>query len=737
MTKAKAFLLLTFPLTTAGCWLPGLKEPVARFPTKVYGASFALRPGRRLERGELVDRLRRLRYEPGGAASRAGRYRAEGDVFEVFLRGFAHPLRGESPQLVRVLLEGGLVKELVGPGEAPLAEARLEPELLYEISGPQRVRREPSEFGQLPRHLLDAIVAVEDRRFYRHYGVDLRGLLRAAWRDVKAGKLVEGGSTITQQLARNLYLHPRRTFTRKAREMLIAVVLETRYSKDEILQLYLDQVYFGQDGPVSVCGIQAAARFFFDKTPEKLSLGESALIAGLLASPYRFNPFRDPDRALARRRIVLETMRGQGFITESEERRARIEPLRITKSGHRPGRAADFFVAAVQEELETRYPSDALITYGLTIHTTLDPRLQERAQRAVSKARYEAALVALEPRTGAVLALIGGKDFAASPFNRAVSALRQPGSAFKPFVYGAALRGGPGGAPRWTAASLVPDAATSYQAEGSTWTPRNFDGLYRGTTTVRQAVARSLNAPAVHVAATLGVRRVIEYARELGIRSELRPNLGLALGDSEVSLLELTGAYAPFANGGLKVEPFTVEAVVSREGEVLEYRKPEGVPVLSAEEAWLMTDLMREGVRSGTARSLDRWGLAGAAAGKTGTTNGGKDAWFVGYVPGLIAGTWTGQDRPTRSGMTGASHALPIWADFVSSVAEFPKDAPDPWPVPETVVAMTVDPASGERARSGCPDRFGEFFLAGTEPKADCTLHAGGVVGWFKRFFRK
>ncbi|MBI4423630.1 MAG: PBP1A family penicillin-binding protein [Elusimicrobia bacterium] len=724
------------PLATAAllaaCGLPGVEAPVTRFPTKVLGAPFTLRPGQRLEASQLVERLRRLGYAPAGSAARPGTFRAEGASVELHLRGFRHPLGGGEPLRVSALFESGAIADLAGSEGAPVAQARLEPELLYEISGPQRVRREPSTFDTLPKHLLDAVVAMEDRRFYRHYGVDLRGLARAAWRDVRARKLVEGGSTITQQLARNLYLSHRRSFGRKLREMGLALLLELKHSKEDILRLYLDQVYFGQDGPVSVCGVQAAARFFFDKPPERLTLGESALLVGLLASPNRFNPFRYPDGALARRRAVLASMRQQGYITPEQERRARLEPLRVTRTGHQPGRPADFFVAMVQEELERRYPGETLITAGLTIHTTLDPWLQDRAQKAVARARAQAALVALEPETGAVRALVGGKDFLSSPFNRAASARRQPGSAFKPFVYGAALRGAEAGSPRWTAGSLVPDQAVTYRTEGSSWTPRNYDGVYRGSSTLRRALALSLNAPAVHVAQSLGTRRILDYARSLGVQSGLVTHLGLALGGGEVSLLELTGAYAPFANGGLRVDPYTVDAVVGPEGDVLEYRQPEGVRVLAPEEAWLMTDLLREAVRSGTARALARWGLDAVAAGKTGTTDGGKDAWFVGYVPGLACGVWSGHDRPRRTAMTGASDALPVWAEFIASAGPWPKDV-EAWPKPSSIVSVDIDPASGALARAGCPVQVAEHYLPGTEPKEGCPLHAAGVVGWLKK----
>ena len=733
----KRYFLLPL-LFLSACDAPRLEAPAPRYPTKLFGAPFSLRPGQRLDASELVERLGRLQYMATGLPSSPGTYRKDLNSVEIYFRGFSRPIYGAGPARVTAVFEEGILRALKDSSGADLPDARLEPELIYEFTGPERVRREPSRFERLPRHLLDAVVAVEDRRFYRHWGVDLRGTLRAAWRDLRARKVLEGGSTITQQLARSLYLSPKRTFWRKLRETGLAVLLEARYSKDDILRLYLDQVYFGQDGPVSICGVQAAARFFFDKPPEQLSLGESALRVALLASPYQFNPFRDPDRALGRRRVVLALMREQGFITPSQEQAARLEPVRVSRVAHQPTRPADFFVASVQEELERRYPGQALVTYGMSIYTTLDPWLQERAQRAVSRAKFEAALVALDPATGAVRALVGGKDYAAHPFNRATAARRQPGSAFKPFVYGAALRAaGPQGR-RWTPATFIPDKPERYPADGRSWTPRNYDGLYRGMTTVRQALALSLNAPTVHIASELGTRRIIDYARALGIKSDLRSDLGVALGSSELSLFELTAAYTPFADEGLKAEPYSIEGVVGADGDVLEYRVPRPpAAVISPEEAWLVTELLRGVVRGGTARTLSRWGLENVAAGKTGTTNDGKDAWFVGYVPGLVCGVWTGQDIPTRSSMTGASHALPIWADFISAAAAGAREWQDPWPKPAGVVEATLDPVSGLLAVAGCPTRVTEYFLPDTAPTKSCPLHSSGVVGWLKRFFKR
>lgn len=716
----------------SGDWASG------RYPTRIYGAPLRLRAGDPMSAGELVERLARLRYQPvSSLPEKPGEYRRRDGVFEVRLRAFSHPFVAATPVLAEIEAADGRVSSARLSGGAPLVEAVLEPELIYEISGERRIRREPLAYHEIPRHMIDALVAVEDRRFFRHNGLDFRGIGRAFVRDVRAGRFAEGASTLTQQLARNLFLSPKRTVWRKLQEALIALYIEARFSKKEILRMYLETVYFGQDGPVSIMGLVSASRHFFDKKPSELTLGESSLLAGMLQSPYQYNPFRNPDRALERRSVVLAAMKREGYITENQRTRALLETLRVTRSGQRPPRPADYFVAYVQRQLLERYGERTLFTRGLTIHTTLDPWLQELAQQAVKRARHQAALVALDPSNGAVRALVGGNDYLLSPFDRATQARRQPGSAFKPFVYGAALRAeGPSGR-RWTAASLLSDSARRFRIEGGVWIPKNYDGRYRGTVPLRDALSLSLNAATVNLLSELGPEKVIDYARTLGVESPLRPELGLALGAQEVSLIELTGAYCAFANGGRRTLPYAVDAALDAAGDVVEYRSNERRTALEAGEAYLMTSLLREAVRTGTARSLKEWGLDDRAAGKTGTTDDGKDAWFIGYTPRLAAGVWTGTDLPTGLGISGASAAVPVWADFMAAASPRPPKGVEPWPMPADVSELQVDPSSGMKARSGCPQKRREVFLAGTEPPAECPLHEGGVVGWFKSLFER
>ncbi|MFA5140827.1 MAG: PBP1A family penicillin-binding protein [Elusimicrobiota bacterium] len=705
------------------------------FTSRIFASPTRLRPGSPLAARELEERLARLDYTLSTRRPTApGEFQEEGALFHVCPRAFTHPYVRPTAGCASIDMRDGAVRSLrLLSSGTPLLELVLEPELIYEISGSQSISRHPLRPSDIPEAMRHAIVAIEDRRFYRHHGVDIRAVARAAWRNLRRGRLAEGGSTLTQQLARTLFLSTRRTLGRKLQEAVLAFYIDARFSKDEILRMYLENVYFGRKGPVSLLGLGAAARHFFDKSPEGLTAGECALLAGIVAAPNRFNPFRHPDEALERRRLVLSAMREQGMLTPEAELAARREVLRLSAAGQVGPKEADYFSAHVLRKMEDDHEGEDLWDRGLIVHTTLDPWWQAQARRAVGKSRPQAALVALDPKTGAVRALVGGTDFGLSPFDRATQARRQCGSAFKPFVYGAALQA-KGGA--WTLASLLSDATRSYAIEGGTWSPENYDRTYRGPVPLRTAFAFSLNAATVDLAGQVGPAAIVDYARRLGIRSPLRPELGLALGVFEVGLLELAGAYCPFANSGFRVEPYAVEMALDMDGRVIEFHPHEPRPVLSPGEAYLMTSLLREAVLSGTAQDLKRWGLAGIAAGKTGTTDGGKDAWFVGYTPSVLAGVWTGSDLPSGLGLTGAGTALPIWADFVAALGH-PQDTTNPWPRPEEVVAVRVDPLTGLLAHAGCPRDRMELFLAGTEPTSRCELHSGGITGWFRRVFKK
>ncbi len=693
-----------------------------------WSAPYAVRDGAPSDAERLLQRLERLGYRKTASAPGKGEYAWEPPRLSAHLRGHRVPGSAQDEGLYVLERRGDETWRIADGLGRPVAEVRLEPELATELSGSRRVRRDPAAWEQIPEHLRKAVVAAEDKRFWSHHGVDPRAILRATLANLR-GRSLQGASTITQQLSKNLFLSPRRTFTRKASEAALAFYLELRLPKERILTLYLNHIYLGQDGSSSVAGVRAASRFYFAKDVADLSLPEAALLAGVIRSPGRYDPFRDPAAARGRRDQVLRRMREDGLISERELEEALAAPVATVKTlGEEEEADHAYFTAEVVRRLLPRYSGEALYQHGLSIYTTMDPVLQSAAQRVLRAARHQAALVALDPRTGDVLALSGGKDFKESQFNRATQAQRQPGSTFKPFVYAAALETG------LTPATILLDRAKTYAGDGRDWSPQNYDG-YHGTATLRQGLALSLNAATLDLATRVSVARAAEIAERAGITSPIRRDLGLALGASEVNLLELVAAYAPFAAGGMAATPRLVVAVVDAEGVVLEAPPPESRAVLDPAVASLMTSLLESVVKEGTARSLPLYGVRFPVAGKTGTTNDGRDAWFVGYTTSLLAGVWAGDDANRALKLAGSKDALPLWAAFIKEAsadrpaAEFPRY--------EGLLALRVCGESGMIALSGCPVKRDELFIPGTEPQRECSLHRGGLKGWWDRLFSR
>jgi 1A family penicillin-binding protein len=547
---------------------------------------------------------------------------------------------------------------------------------------------------QIPPALRNAIIAVEDSRFYSHFGVDVRGIVRAAYANFRHGRVVEGGSTITQQLAKVLFLTPDRSFSRKVKEALLALELEKRYSKDRLLELYLNQIYMGH----GAYGVEAAARMYFGKSVQDLTLPEAAMLAALPRSPGNYSPFERPELAQRRRAIVVGRLLEQGYISETEAKTANRAPLGLVPSERRRG-SGQYFLEYLQQSLEAKYGSDVLYKSGLAIYTTLDTGLQRAAEQALrdgiqalvarQRARAargsghaapgapEGAVVVIEAATGYVKALIGGADFARTEFNRALHAHRQPGSAFKPFVYLAALEAGR------LPTEILDDSPIRYVTAGKVWTPENYDGKFRGPVTIQQALEESINVPTIRLLEQLGVNPVIEAARRAGIQSPLPRDLTLALGSGDVTLLELTAAYGTFANQGVYMEPLMVRYVTDAQGRLVEENIPQGREAISPAIALGLTQMLRGVVERGTAvtaRVLER-----PLAGKTGTTNDFSNAWFVGYTPSLVAGVWVGHDRPRSLGPeeTGARAALPIWVTLMrQALRDRPVEDFPPGPAP-------------------------------------------------------
>jgi penicillin-binding protein 1B len=713
---------------------------------RIYAAPRRLRVGQPLSGSSLVRTLSRLGYRRSSDVHTAlapGEFRAEGQTVEIAQRPSPAP-GAERPRRVRVTLRGSRVLELGDSEAGPLARLELEPEMLAVIGGKGPVLGADAEVS--PAACRAAVLAAEDRNFFRHPGVDPLAVARALVADIRAGSARQGGSTLTQQLVKNAFLSPHRTLWRKLEEALLALLLDVHASKEEIFARYLSSVYLGTDGGLPVHGFAQAATVYFAKPLAELGPAECALLAGIIRSPNSLSPRRHPEAAVARRDQVLAAMVKERRLDPALAQQAAGEPLVLAPPTVRPV-AALYIAAEVARELPGIVAAEIAEAPGLTVFTSIDAddqRAAERATRrglaALERRRHrreplQAALVALDPDTGRIRAMVGGRDYRSSPLDRAVHAHRQPGSAFKPFVYLAALDPARRGAaaPR-TVVSPVEDKPLSVRFGGSVWRPVNYDGTFAGTIPLEEAIAESRNAATVRLALDVGIDAVARAAADTGIGSPLPRVPALALGTAETSVLELTAAYGVFASGGLRRPPALVVAITSRTGELLYAAPTAEERVLDPAVAYLVTHLLRGVVDTGTGRPARAAGLTGAAAGKTGTTDDTRDAWFIGYTPNIVAGVWVGLDSGGPTGLTGAQGALPIWTDFVRTVAG--PDAPREFPVPGGIVWRDVDPTSGGLATSGCPDVRREPFLTGTEPHEPCGLHrpvwtalGDGIVG--------
>jgi penicillin-binding protein 1B len=705
-------------------------------PSRIQSGEFLLYPGLDVERAGLEERLDRRGYRESADGAEGGDLRRIESGLEIALRPGA---RGrDRTRRVRLDLRGTTIERIVDleSGEEVAAVA-LEPEELTGIyEGEWKERRVVRVLDVAPV-LIRAILATEDRRFFEHEGVDWIGISRAAWTNLRSGEVRQGGSTLTQQLMKNFFLTTDRTFARKLQELAMAVVAERRYSKMQILENYLNEVYLGQQGARGIFGVAEAAHFYFGKDPRDLDVGEAAFLAGILRAPNLYSPSRSPERARARRDTVLRLLRDAGEIDDAAYEQFRARPLGVVS---RPERTheAPYFVDHVKQELADRFPSGLLTTEGLEIATTLDPWMQDLADRAVRSGlqsleeeyprlreapggeRLQAALVAIAPRNGEIKAMVGGRSYAESQFNRVTNARRQPGSTFKPIVYLAGLTS-PEPERHITPATLLKDVPFTWVYDGSRrWSPRNYGDDYRGEVTVRTAVEESLNAAAAHVARAVGLPAIAELAHEMGVQSALPEVPALSLGSSELTLLEITSVYAVLASGGIRVDPIGVTRVTARDGEVIVGDTPPMRQVVSADAAYVMTHLLQGVLDHGTARGAREAGFGRPAAGKTGTTNDFRDAWFVGYTPDLVAGVWVGFDREGELNLSGARAALPIWTEFMKAATAWEPERP--FRVPPGVVLVSIDRRSGEPAMLAgaqvipSEDVVEEAFLAGDEP---------------------
>lgn len=592
----------------------------------------------------------------------------------------------------------------------------------------------PLRLDMLPPHVPNAFVAAEDVRFRKHLGIDPIGITRALIGNVRAGGITAGGSTINQQIIKGRFLTQERTWRRKFVEAFLAIVLDARLSKDDILELYLNDVYLGHHRGSPVLGVDEAARLYFGKTPARLRVDEAALLASIVRAPNRDNPRKRPDLVRARRDAILRIMEERGWITEAQMREATSRGVAFT-GGSLPDTPYPYYLRALRSDIVKEIGVRPIIEGGLRIVTEMDVEAQAAAERAAARvpielgARYpwvreqsrkeplQTALLSVDPRTGGIRALVGGSNYAQSAFDRTLNMRRQPGSAFKTFAYAAAIA-----SKTATTASLLVDSPVKIRLQGDeVWEPQNYDEQFRGRVTLREAFEKSLNVPTVRLTQLVGLQRVVRTAKQFGFEEEFQPVPALPLGVTEVSMRELTAAYTAFPNLGVRVEPYLLTSVTDRRGETLFQHRRKEARVIDAASAYVMHSLLRGVVRRGTASRLKRYGL-GYAAGKTGTTNDYRDAWFVGYTPDMVTSVWVGFDHGAPLRLSSAEAALPVWGTYMRSIPHARAELK----APAGVTFRNIDPETGMVWADGCPGPEQEVFLDGTAPTRTCPR---GMIG--------
>src|SRR5882757_8207171 len=694
----------------------------AALTSAIYSAPHPIRAGDDVERSALLDRLAQLGYSQVPSANTPGEYTKAPRAIAIYLRPFKVGAKDYPAEMIRVSLDKERISGVADSFGVKKSEAMLEPEVIGRLLPGAPAERVEVQIGQLQPYLVKGLLANEDRFFYYHPGIDPIRIVEAAISDFRSHRLAQGASTITQQLARTFMERRERTFSRKFRELAVATVIEIRLRKNEILERYINDVPMGAYEGTPIEGMPQAARYFFNKDLSKATPAEAATLIGMIQAPTLYDPRRHPENCRKRRDIVLSVMKNAGVIDDATFTAAVATPIQITKP---PGlRRAPYFTDYVTAFVN-RIPGFNGHLEGLKVYTTLDTELQSEAvdavteniakleknhkhlRRAKADGRLQTSLVALDAETGAIRALIGGRDYSESQFNRAVSAERQPGSAFKPIVYLAALD--PDRAPfspPLTLASILPDEPMTYNG----WTPANYEKTYQPQVTVVQALYESLNVPTAYVGNELGPATIVKTAHEMGIHEDLQAYLPISIGADETTLLELTSAYQVFATEGEQAPPYAVEAVVDAKGHQIYQHEEVSNRIIRPAVAYLITGALKAVLQYGTGASAGRLGIDFPAAGKTGTTQDYKDAYFIGYTPAIVCGVWVGFDAPESLGLTGAQAALPAWVQFMQDAA--PAD-PEDFPEPSGITMANIDPESGGLATPSCPKQIPLPFLIG------------------------
>jgi penicillin-binding protein 1B len=736
------------------------KNPVFSNSARIYAAPPVVRVGEKADLKEIVADLRRAGYTDRDGQSDMGSYRLLNAGIEIK----PGPDSYHAPEVATIRLRDGQVDSISGTAGS-LAAYELEPEMVTSLfDAEQRSKRQLVRYDEIPKVLVNAVLAIEDRRFFQHGGVNFMRLAEAAWVDLVHGRHQQGGSTITMQISRAFFITPEKsghyekTVKRKLIEMLIAIELEQKFNKEQIFEFYANRVDLGQRGSFAISGFAEASRSYFNKDIREISLPEAALIAGLIQAPSYLSPYRHPERALNRRNLVLDSMVETGAISPDQARKAKATPLKLAPPNVEAS-DAPYFVDLVRDTLISKFNERDVNDQSYRIYTTLDPDLQKAAAQSVEMGmklvdelvtkkrtrrvrvgkkietkvepgpQAQVALVAIDPHTGEVLALVGGRNYAFSQLNHAVAS-RPTGSIFKPFVYAEAINSAlEGTQPVFTPASIVEDEPTTFTYGDQIYEPRNYKEEYHGDVTARYALAMSLNNATVKLAEEVGYDKVAALAKAAGIAS-VKPTPAMALGSYDATPLEMAGAYTVFANGGQRISPILMTSVRTANGDVVANYQPQRQQVLDPRVAYVMTDMMEGVVNSGTAYGVRARGFAAPAAGKTGSSH---DGWFAGYTSNLLCIVWVGYDDYSDLHMSGAQAALPIWAEFMKKAVALPQwSEVKSFSQPSGVVDVQLDKATNRLATPSCPDSYTVAFVAGTEPSETCD-QLGGIRGFFSR----
>ncbi|MBZ5528183.1 MAG: PBP1A family penicillin-binding protein [Acidobacteriia bacterium] len=719
--------------------------------TQIFSTPTRIFPGQALSQEELVSYLQRAGYRSKEDEAALGQYTVRGSVLEV------RPSKASyfgGKNAVQVQFAGSAIRSIRTIKGTELPGADIEPELITNLFDSSREKRRYVRYEDLPKVMINALLSAEDKRFFEHPGFDPLRILGAAWADLRGKTHLQGASTLTMQVARSFFFSTERTMRRKMAETMVALKLEQRFSKKEIFELYVNEIYLGNRGSFAIHGFAQASLAYFGKDIRQLTPGEAAFLAGIIRAPnYYSSADRRPERGAQARDRVLTQMMDNGYLTAAEEQQAQKTPLQIIRNTS-SGSEAPYFTDMVKDHLLEKFSESDLLSQNFRVYTTLDLNLQRAAVAAVEAGmknvddlvakKYAAsgkskkkgavenlpqaqvALVALDPRTGEIRALVGGRNYGQSQLNHALSR-RQPGSSFKPFVYAAAFEGTAKGlAPPVTPATPLVDEETTFEFDGKEYTPNNFGEKFMGPVTVREALINSLNVATIKVAQMIGFDRVVAVARQMDLGNNIQATPSVALGAYEMTPVDVAAGYTAFANGGTRAEPLFLHSVVSASGESIEKFTPQTSAVLDPRAAFLVTSLLKDVLNRGTGAGVRAMGFTLPAAGKTGTS---RDGWFAGFTSNLLCVIWIGFDDNHDLGLTGGSTAAPIWGDFMMHAAAMPGygDVHDFTP-PEGVLTLSIDPDTLQLATPLCPSKRDEVYIAGTAPTEFCGRHGGAPL---------